>query len=130
MKMHLSRLGYLIILNLCLLPCVKADLESQLKRAETASDKTAIIEIAKRMLDKDPENLVLLRKIARAQLKNNAFSECKKTLVHLSSLLRKEDAEVLEMFGDIELQKSGSKASKSISFCVSAALNATTISPS
>ena len=104
--MHSSRLIYLIILNLCFLPCAKANLESQLKKAETAADTTAIIEIARRMLDKNPEDLILLRKIARAQLKNDSFSACKKTLVHLSSLLRKEDAEVLEMFGDIELKKS------------------------
>ena len=104
--MHSSRLICLIILNLCFLPCAKANLESQLKKAETAADTTAIIEIARRMLDKNPEDLILLRKIARAQLKNDSFSACKKTLVHLSSLLRKEDAEVLEMFGDIELKKS------------------------
>ena len=104
--MHLFQIIYLLILNLCLLPCVKADLKSQLKRAETASDTTAIVEITRRMLDKNPEDILLLRKLGRAQLQNHSFSECEKTLVHLSELLSQEDAEVLEMFGDIELKKS------------------------
>jgi tetratricopeptide (TPR) repeat protein len=86
-------------------PPPKANLSAQLKAAETANDQPAVAEICRRLVEANAGNLDALRKLVRTSLDLGDVESTRRYLGLLKEKAGAEDADVLEIEGDLLLRE-------------------------